>query len=168
MQATCVSVPSNFFMEEFLKAIPVFLGSMVKFILGPTIGYGSHLNFLTTVFVTIAGMMTSVTIFTYFGDWIRKKFLRKKQDAPEKVKYEGVWKKYGLPGIALLTPVILTPLGGTLLALSSGSSKEKIIFFMFVSASFWSLIFSTTIYFLGGEYLPSFMKWIFANFPPAV
>jgi hypothetical protein len=39
---------------------------------------------------------------------------------------------------------------------------------MFVSAAFWSLIFSGTIYFLGGEYLPSFMKWIFANFPPAV
>ena len=170
MRATCVSAPSNF-MEEFLKAIPAFLGSMVKFILGPTIGYGSHLHFLTTVFVTVAGMMTTVTIFTYFGDWIRNKFLRKKnseQDKVDKVKYEGTWKKYGLPGIALLTPVVLTPVGGTLLALSSGSPKEKIIFFMFVSAAFWSLIFSGTIYFLGGEFFPAFMRWIFENFPPEI
>ena len=156
-------------MEEFLKAIPVFLGSMIKFILGPTIGFGAHLHFLTTVFVTIAGMMTSVTLFTYFGDWIRKKFFRKRNNVEsDKVKYEGMWKKYGLTGIALLTPIILTPVGGTLLALSSGSPKEKIIFFMFVSAAFWSLTFSGIIYFFGGEFFPEFMKWIFTNFPPEV
>ncbi|HRI77930.1 MAG TPA: hypothetical protein PLR06_00215 [Cyclobacteriaceae bacterium] len=146
-------------MEEFLKAIPVFLGSMVKFILGPTIGFGAQLHFLTTVLVTVAGMMTSVTIFTYFGDWIRKRFFKNKNKTDsDKTKYEGLWKKHGLTGIALLTPVILTPIGGTLLAVSSGSPKEKIIFYMFVSAALWSLIFTGVIYFVGRQVLPEFVK----------
>ena len=157
-------------MEEVLKAIPVFLGSMVKFILGPSIGYAANLHFLTTVLVTTAGMMTSVVIVVFFGEWIRKRFFKMKGSAQTDTdkNYTGMWKKYGLTGIALLTPVILTPIGGSLLALSSGSTKEKIIFFMFVSASAWSLIFSGIIYFLGREVFPEFMKWIFENFPPAL
>ena len=117
-------------MEEFLKAIPVFLGSMVKFIFGPSIGFAARLHFLTTIFVTVAGMMTSVIIFTFFGEWIRGRFFKSKEKpSTETIKYAGIWKKYGLAGIAFLTPVILTPIGGTLLAVSSGSPKEKIIFF---------------------------------------
>jgi hypothetical protein len=58
----------------------------------------------------------------------------------------------------MLTPVLLTPIGGTLLAVSSGSPKEKIILFMFVSASVWSVIFSVAVYLLGNEFLPEFMK----------
>lgn len=146
-------------MEELLKAIPVFLGSMVKFILGPTIGFAAKLHFLTTVFVTIAGMMTSVTLFTFFGEWIRKRFFKNKMPlSTNNPKHQGIWKKYGLAGIAFFTPVVLTPIGGTLLAVSSGSPKEKIIFFMFVSAAIWSLIFTGVIYFVGSQVLPEFVK----------
>lgn len=156
-------------LEEILKAIPVFLFSMVKFILGPSIGFGAKLHFLTTVFVTVAGMMTSVVIFTYFGEWIKNRFFKKRKIfTSNNRRFAGTWKKYGLTGIAFLTPLLLTPIGGTLLAVSFGSPKEKIIFFMFVSAAAWSLIFSGVIYFLGGEVFPEFMKWIFANFPPQI
>lgn len=150
-------------MEEFLKAIPVYLFSMLKFILGPTLGFAARLHFLTSVMVTVAGMMTMVVVFTYFGEWIKKKFgnfFQKKQNDPhdKKGKLDMVWKKYGLTGIVILTPVILTPIGGTLLAVSSGSPKEKIIFFMFISAAAWAVILSAIIYFVGGEVLPEFVK----------
>jgi hypothetical protein len=58
----------------------------------------------------------------------------------------------------LLTPVVLTPIGGTLLAVSSGSPKEKIIIYMLVSASFWSVVISLLIYFFGNEVLPDFLR----------
>jgi hypothetical protein len=57
-----------------------------------------------------------------------------------------------------LTPIILTPIGGTLLALSSGSPKDKIILYMFLSAVFWAVAFSVVIYFFGNEMLPDFVK----------
>ena len=150
-------------MEELLKAIPVYLFSMLKFILGPTLGFAARLHFLTTVFVTVAGMMTMVVAFTYFGEWIRTKllvrFLRnKKKFTPGNRRFAGVWKKYGLVGVAFLTPLVLTPIGGTLLAVGSGAPKERIIFYMFVSAAAWSVIFSGVIYFVGGEVLPEFVK----------
>jgi hypothetical protein len=150
--------------EEILRAIPVYFSCMLKFILGPVGGYASGLNLVTTILTTVFGMMTVVFLFTFFGDWLRDKVLirfvkknKAKSEARNK-RFATIWKKYGLPGVALLTPLILTPIGGTLLAVSSGSPKDKIIFYMFISASFWSVVFSMAIYFFGNEVLPDFVK----------
>lgn len=150
--------------EEILKAIPVFFSSMIKFILGPLGGYAAGLHVVTTILTTALGMMTIVILFTYFGNWIKAKifsrFFKPRPDGSGKknLKLARIWKKYGLAGVALLTPLILTPIGGTLLAVSSGSSKEKIIFYMFISASVWAIIFTFSIYFLGNEILPDWLK----------
>jgi membrane protein DedA with SNARE-associated domain len=153
--------------EEILKAIPVYFATMLKFIFGPLGGYTAGLNLLTTILTTVFGMMSVVFLFTYSGDWFKEKvlhrFMRKRDPSSAKNrardrKLARIWKKYGLTGIALLTPIILTPIGGTLLAVSSGSPKEKIIFYMFISAAAWAVIFSVSIYFFGNEILPDFIK----------
>ena len=149
--------------EEILKAIPVYFSSMLKFIFGPLGGFAAGLELVTTILVTVAGMMTVVFSFTYAGTWFREKIIhrffgKRKRFTQNNRKFARIWKKYGLFGVAALTPVLLTPIGGTLLALSSGSPKEKIIIFMFVSASVWSVVFSVTIYLLGNEFLPDFVK----------
>lgn len=150
-------------LEEILKAIPVYLSSMLKFILGPIGGYAAGLNLVTTILTTVSGMMTVVFLFTYSGNWFKEKVLSKFTKNRNRFsvgnrRFVNIWKKYGLTGVALLTPIILTPIGGTLLAVSSGSPKDKIIFYMFLSASFWSVVFSMTIYFFGNEVLPDFVK----------
>ena len=121
------------------------------------------LQLVTTILVTVAGMMTVVLSFTYAGAWLKERvihrfFGKRKTFSQNTRKFVRIWKKYGLAGVALLTPVLLTPIGGTLLAVSSGSPKEKIILFMFVSASVWSVVFSVAVYFLGNEFLPEFVK----------
>ncbi len=149
-------------MEEIGKAIPVLIASMIKFIGGPLVGFASQVHFITTVLATVTGMMAMVVLFTFFGDWMRvhifSRFRKKKPKVftPSRRKYAGLWKKYGLAGIAFFTPVFLTPIGGTLIAVSSGSPKEKIIFYMFVSAAVWSMVFTGIIYFFGKEFLPQF------------
>lgn len=159
-------------LEEILKAIPVFLFSMLKFILGPTLGYAAGLHIITTVLVTIGGMMTTVIAFTYFGEWLRnivlKRLYRNQKKFTRRSRRIAGWRKYGLTGIAFLTPLLLTPVGGTLLAVGATRSKERIIFAMLVSATGWSLLFSGVIYFLGSDYFPEFMKWIFSNQPPQI
>jgi membrane protein DedA with SNARE-associated domain len=147
--------------EEILKAIPVYFSSMLKFIFGPLGGYAAGLNLVTTILCTVFGMMTVVFVFTYSGTWFTEKVLnkfRRNRKPHKEKKWAHIWKKYGLTGVALLTPIILTPIGGTLLALGSGSPKEKIIFYMFISASVWSVIFSGAIYFFGNQILPDFIK----------
>jgi hypothetical protein len=149
--------------EEILKAIPVYLSSMIKFILGPIGGYASGLTMVTTILVTVAGMMTVVLGIAFFGDWLRAKVFsrftkRKKNFSEGSRRFVGFWKKYGIAGVAALTPILLTPIGGTLLAISLGTPKDKLIFYMFLSAAIWSVIFSGAIYFFGNEILPEFIK----------
>jgi hypothetical protein len=149
--------------EEILKSIPVYLSSMLKFILGPIGGYAARLHIITTIMVTITGMMTSVVAFTYFGEWIRTRVLdrlfpNRKKITVQNPKVLAIWKRFGLTGIAALTPLFLTPIGGTILALGSGSSKEKIIIYMFISATAWSVLFTVTIYFFGHQVLPDWVK----------
>ena len=152
--------------ETILKLASVYFSSMLKFIFGPLGGYAAGFSLVTTILVTVAGMMTVVLVFTFFGNWIRERiasrFSKKRNKfSPRNRRFVTIWKKYGLIGVAALTPLILTPIGGTLLAVSSGSPKEKIIFYMFISASVWSVVWSVALYFFGNEvlkYLPDFTK----------
>lgn len=137
--------------DEILRALSVYLSSMIKFIFGPIGGKAAGLHLVTTMIVTAAGMMTVVVAFTYFGEFIRKKIidrLRKAKPtvAPPREK-SGIIKKYGLVGIAFLTPVILTPIGGTVLAVSVSPNREKILLYMLISACVWSVVLSSAVYF---------------------
>ncbi|MBX2946603.1 MAG: hypothetical protein KF725_12285 [Cyclobacteriaceae bacterium] len=147
--------------EEILKAIPIYLLCTLKVIFGPTLGYAAKLNIVTTIIITAAGMMTSVVAFTYFGDWLRNKILKRrihnqKKFTPTNRKIVTVWKKYGLAGVALLTPLGLTPIGGTILAVALGAPKEKIILYMLISAVIFSVVSSGLVYFFGDAILKYF------------
>jgi hypothetical protein len=149
-------------LEELAKAIPVYFSSMLKFIFGPLGGYVSGLNIITTIFSTVAGMMTVVLGFTFFGDFLRNRVFRsyfhnRKKFSVRNRKFIKLWRKYGLVGVAALTPVLLTPIGGTLLAVSFGTPRNKLIFAMFVSASVWAVILTVIIYFFGNV-LPDFLQ----------
>lgn len=142
--------------EEILKAIPVYFSSMFKFIFGPIGGYAAGLNIFTTMLVTIAGMMTVVLGFAYFGDFLKNRvlarfFQNRKKFSVRNRKFVKIWRKYGLAGVAILTPILLTPIGGTLLAVSFGTPRNRLIVFMFISAALYSVVFSVAVYFFGNE-----------------
>jgi len=151
--------------EEILKAVPIYFSAMIKFVVGPIGGYAVGLNLLTTILTTVFSMMTVVIVLSFFGDFLRKKvfvsyFTKRKKFSVRNRKLVAIWKSYGLPGVAFLTPILLTPIGGTLLALSFGSPKNKLIFYMFLSAAVWSLIFSSAVYFFGNELISRFnLQW---------
>ncbi len=146
--------------DTILRVFTVYVSTMLKFIFGPVGGYAAGLNIVVTILVTVCSMMTVVLIFAFFGDFIRQRLLRRffntKKFTERNRKYVWIWRRYGLYGIALLTPILLTPIGGTLLAISFGTPKNKLILFMFVSASAWALILSSVVYFFGNEFVVYF------------
>ena len=149
--------------EEILKALPVAFSASLKFILGPLGGYAVGLHLITTIVATVAGMMGSVVAFTFFGNWLRDKITRRffnnrKKFTPNNRRFVQIWKKYGLGGVAFLTPLLLTPIGGTILAVAFGSPKERILIYMFVSGAVWATIFTVTIYTFGNSVLPDFIQ----------
>lgn len=137
---------------EILKALSVYVSSMIKFIFGPIGGKAAGLHLITTMVVTAAGMMTVVIAFTYFGEYIRKiisRWTSKKKEPTDETpkKRSEFFRKYGLAGVAFFTPIILTPIGGTLLAVGISPNREKIIFYMLISACLWSVILTFAVYF---------------------
>ena len=145
------------------EIVVVYFSSMLKFILGPLGGYGLGLNLLTTVLVTVAGMMTVVFAFAFFGNWLRSQiidrlFKKGKKFSVRNRRFVTIWKKYGVAGVAALTPILLTPIVGSILAVSFGSPKDKMIIYMFISASFWALVFTTAIYLFGNSVIPEVLR----------
>ncbi len=116
---------------------------MLKFVFGPITGLVSGLNMWESIFLTIAGMMSSVFIFSFVGEKLRGILLKrgyKKRKGAWALKIEKYLEVHGLKGIAFLTPVILSPIVGTLMATSVSSDRRKLFFHMLISATFWSLI----------------------------
>jgi membrane protein DedA with SNARE-associated domain len=150
--------------EEIWKAFSFsFLPATVKFVLGPVGGFAAGLHFVTSFISTVAGMMTTVVVIVYSGNWFRdrvinKLYPRRRRFSERNRKLVAIWRKYGLTGAAFLTPLLLTPIGGALLAVSFGGPREKIIFRMAVSAVFWSLVFNAAVYFFGKQ-LPDVLDW---------
>ena len=123
------------------------------------------LNIATTIIASVAGMMTSVALVTYAGDWFKKHVIdrfRKKRDPavidpPKKSTYfSRLLSRYGLGGVAFFMPLFLTPIAGSIIAVGLGKSKEKILFYMFVSAAGWAIVFTLGIYF----FLDQIKDWL--------
>lgn len=150
--------------EEIIKAVTlVYVPSMLKFIFGPLAGYAAGLNLITTIIGTSGGMMTVVVLITYFGDWFRKnvldRFSRKKKDPnPQPGRFALMVKKFGIPGVAFFTPILLTPIGGAVLAVSMGGPRPKILLYMLLSSLFWAVVFSSAIYFFGQKVIPEMLQ----------
>jgi hypothetical protein len=146
--------------EEIVKIVTVFLFTMLKVFFGPTMGYAFKFHIITTMLITIGGMMASVVLFTFFGTWLREKILHRfqkknpKRFTPKNRKLVTLWKKYGLVGVAVLTPLLLTPIGGTILAVSFGSPKQKIILYMLISATIFGIGMTFVIYEFGDYVMP--------------
>jgi dipeptide/tripeptide permease len=125
----------------------VFLSSTFKFIFGPIQGKAFGLPWLLTALLTSAGMMASVFIFTYFGRYLKDKYFKPKRVfSPQNRRKVALWRRYGIVGVSLLTPLLLTPIGGTILANAFGEKKEKIFLWMFIFANFWGILLTLMVY----------------------
>lgn len=135
--------------EEIVKAIPIYLLSTLKVVFGPIGSYMAKLHMFTSMFVTFAGMMTTVTILTFFGNLLKKGILKRWFEKQQAKAMTSRWRKYGLMGIAVLTPLLLTPIGGTVLAVAGGYPRPKIMVYMLISAAFYSIAFTLATYYFG-------------------
>lgn len=136
--------------ESLLKFLGIYFLSLFKFIAGPVLGSAAGYGVLGSIFITVAGMMTSVFLFTIIGskfkNYLKLRFNKKKPIFSKKNRtLVKIWKKYGEIGIAIITPLILTPIGGTLIMVSFGAKKRHIYINMLFSSLFWATLFCLTI-----------------------
>lgn len=136
-------------MATALKYFTVYFLSGLKFIFGPTFGVANGLPVLAIILLTASGMMTTIYLFTFFSTDIRLFFLRFRKNpkifTKRNRRFVKMWRTYGLEGVCLLTPIILTPPGGGLLANLLGTNKKKLIKWMWISAIGWSTVITLIV-----------------------
>ncbi len=137
--------------EKIITLLGIYFLCCFKFIAGPILGSAAGYSVIECILVTVAGMMTSVVLFTLIGSKVKALFEGHFQKKPRLVfsrknrKIVHVWRKYGEIGIAFFTPLVLTPIGGTLIMVSFGVKKRHIYLHMLWSACFWATIFCSSI-----------------------
>ena len=136
--------------ESAVKFLGIYFLCLFKFIAGPILGYAAGYSLFEIMAVTVMGMMSSVFLFSFLGDWAKKQlgvFGTKKGKVFSKRSRKTVimWRRYGAAGVAFLTPLILTPIGGTLVMISFGVDRKLIIGYMLISAIAWSFILGLSI-----------------------
>lgn len=134
-----------------LKYLTVIVSSMVKFIFGPFEGLALGLTKVDTALSTAFGMMISVVLITVFFHFFKTKVFsrfgkeRKLFTVANRRKVR-IWSKYGIMGVSFLTPVILSPIGGALIANAFGEKKYKIFLWMSVMALGWGFVMTYAVY----------------------
>ncbi|MGO4693873.1 small multi-drug export protein [Paenibacillus sp. 2TAB26] len=95
--------------------------------------------------------------FKQFSKWNTNQKLKKgiTTTSKKETRARRIWERYGLPGLALLAPLIVGTDIAALLALSLGSSRKRVIQWMAVSLAVWTIVMA-----LGSVYGFSYMKII--------
>ena len=132
-------------MEKVLSNVFVFLFSTLKFLAGYFAATAAHLGLEGSI-VNVIGAIIGVVLFTYLGSIIQEYFVRtypnrfgKKFTRSNRLLVR-VKQKFGLGGIAALTPIILSIPVGVLFALALTTDKRKIMITMITSLLFWATL----------------------------
>lgn len=134
---------------NFAKYISVIAVSMLKFMGGPLTGLAIQLSWVETAICSVVGMMVTVVLIVFAGDFVSKIFQKKKPKKFTRLTRFGVKirKQFGLSGIALLTPILFTPPLGAALSVAFRYEKKAIIVNMLISAMAWALAQTLFFYF---------------------
>jgi membrane protein DedA with SNARE-associated domain len=131
-------------MVTISKCISVFLIGIFELWIAVPTGLAFTLNPFLVVAVSTLGASTGAFLVLLLGEPLRKWLLSLKKSNLEKPnsRLKGIWDKYGIPGLCLISPLILgTPIGAAI-GLTLGGKKVKIALWMTISCLLWATIFT--------------------------
>lgn len=141
---------------EILRIIGLILFSSVKFLFAPATVYLSGYTFWQTLLITIVGGFIGVLTFFFAGramfSWINERFSAKK---PRKnfskknrllIKVKSSW---GLIGLAIISPSLISIPLGSLLAARYFRHDRRTIPVFFGAVVLWSLVLTSLTALIG-------------------
>ena len=151
------------------EIILVFFLSTFKFVLGgvPLDVMTYEFPFFKAVTVTSLGGFVGTTFFVYSSDFLIAYFKRRVQQKKQtKVKKKFtrmnkiivvIKQRFGLLGIAIVTPLLLSIPVGCFLAVRYFKEKQRILIYMYSSVLFWAV----TMYYLYKPLSDAIRKYFF-------
>lgn len=144
-------------MEELLQVIFIVILSATKFLTAPITSLNIGFNYLQTLILTTIGGILGVIVFFYLSNGIAYLFYKitsKFKKNGTKPKNVFTWKnkmivktvrKYGLLGVAIITPVLLSIPLGTFIAARYFEDQTQVLKYLCSSVVFWSVILSSVV-----------------------
>lgn len=133
---------------EIIQALSVLLLSCVKFFLAIPLAVQYDFSFWQTFIFSCLGGVIGIIVFSKFRKVVLKIYYRiypfnfnanKKKNLRKTIAIKTA-RKYGLFGIAFLTPVFLSIPIGTFIALHFFPNKKKTLPILFASVMGWSFL----------------------------
>ena len=107
----------------------VFVMSIFELWIGIPLGLFLNLNPILVAISAAAGSILSAFIIVILGEGLRKKFLkwRYRGKSPNEGRIYDIWKKYGIVGLGLLSPLLFGAPLGAALGIGLGSPRNKLL-----------------------------------------
>ena len=133
---------------QFIQFISVLLLGGVKFFLAIPLAVQYDFSFWETFILSCVGGIIGVVVFAKFRKLVLKIYYRiypfdynaKKKKSFKKIIAVKAARKYGLFGIAFLTPIFFSIPIGTFIALHFFPNKKKTLPILFASVLGWSFL----------------------------
>jgi hypothetical protein len=122
-------------------------------------------NFVKVIATTVSGGIFGVVVFTYLSDalikwWNRyrlRRFNKKyKSFSKSNRRIIRVKSRFGLMGIALVSPILLSIPVGAFLCDKFYKNKKKVMLYLSVSVIFWDILLYFIFYFFHDS-----LQWLF-------
>ena len=142
-------------MEFWHEIISVFLMSGIKFFAAPFLAKTLGFSYLKTIFVSTSGGIVGVFVFfnlgsrivNFFSKFFKAKNTKRKIFTRKNKFYVKLIRNYGMFGIAIFSPILISiPIGSFLAARFFENQKIIALAMMCAAVLIWSVIISTFIF----------------------
>ena len=127
-------------MNQVLKLFSTAAAGALDVWVGIITGVAVGLSPALSGAVSIASALAGVTLVVAVGGRLQQLIYRSRQLAKRRERVERVWKRYGIPGLALQAPLLTGPILATLLALTLGAPTRPLLLWMLASVVFWGVV----------------------------
>lgn len=141
-------------MAEFLEILIVLLTSSIKHTFaGIPTGYVLKFSYIEVMLYTALGGAMGILFFMYFARGTKKLYLyylKKRGITPRKFTRMNrfivrVKQRFGLIGIAFITPPIMSVPLGAIVAATIYKDKRRVFIFLLGGVIFWSVVGSSVV-----------------------
>ena len=136
----------------FAKYAAVVCVSMVKPVFAAPMAFFLRLHPIESILLMAIGIVSTSFLIATFGERVRPhlaRLLRRKPHAKERTvhpRIRAIWDRFGMAGIALITPVLLSPPGGAVAAVALSVPRRTIVLHMAWAGILWGTIYTTLIH----------------------
>ena len=127
-------------MDLLLKLLSTAAAGALDVWVGIITGVALGISPILSGAVSIASAVVGVTLVVVAGERLQGRIYRSRGLAKRRERIERVWKRYGIPGVALQAPLLTGPLLGTILALGLGAPPRTLLYWMFASIVLWGVV----------------------------